>query len=71
MRIDDKQLISKLQELLISETSKKANSTLITGKLIEELDERWFAYKNKTEKTFSFDQTKRIARQSNKASRSK
>ncbi|MGL4596714.1 MAG: hypothetical protein ACRCYO_04245 [Bacteroidia bacterium] len=71
MRIDDDQLIAKLNEVLIRESNKKSRPKLITDLYLEELDSRWLSYKKKTGNVFTFEQTKQMARKKIKAKSSK
>ena len=68
MRVNDSDLISKLHELLLRESGKKSKGGYITEEMMEELDERWMAYKNQTEKSYTIDQVKNAARQKYKSS---
>lgn len=68
MRVNDSDLISKLHELLLRESNKNGKASLITDEM---LDERWTAYKNNGEKSFTFEQVRSSARQKLKSRKTK
>lgn len=71
MRVNDRDLISKLHELLLRESGMQSSGSSITDEMMEELDERWMAYKKQTERSYTIDQVKSAARQKFKSSRLK
>lgn len=71
MRVNDSDLISKLHELLLRESNKNGKASLITDEMLDELDERWTAYKNNGEKSFTFEQVRSSARQKLKSRKTK
>lgn len=71
MRVNDSDLISKLHALLLRESNKNGKASLITDEMLDELDERWTAYKNNGEKSFTFGQVWSSARQKLKSRKAK